>query len=62
MTALALGLLVAGVAMLVAFATVYARWSWRTARRKRERRLEVERQRDELERAERRLRLRVGPA
>jgi Flp pilus assembly protein TadB len=55
-----LGLLVAGVACLLAFGTVYARWTWRDRRRRRERRLEVERARDELERVERRLRLRVS--
>ena len=56
-----LGLFVAGVALVLAFVTVYARWAWRTARRRRARRLEVERQHDALERVERRLRLRVQP-
>lgn len=59
MSAVLLGLLVAGAALALTFGVVYTRWAWRDRRRRRERRLELDRARDELDRVVRRLRLRI---
>jgi uncharacterized protein (DUF2062 family) len=60
LTALVLGVLLAGAALVLTFGTVYARWTWRDRRRRRRRLDERRAQSDELERAMRRLRLNVG--
>lgn len=59
MSAVLLGLLVAGVALVIAFVTVYGRWAWRDRARRRRRLDERRKRNDELERAMRRLRLHV---
>jgi uncharacterized protein (DUF2062 family) len=59
MTAVILGLLVAGAATLTAFTVVWARWHVRDRRRRRRRLDERAERRDELDRAMRRLRMRI---
>lgn len=60
-TAVLLGLIVATCALAVCFAVVYASWAYRVRRRRLRRLIERAAQQDELERAERRLRLRIQP-
>jgi Flp pilus assembly protein TadB len=59
LSAVLAGLLVAVAASALAFVTVYARWAWRDRRRRRRRLDERSLWDDELERAKRRLRLKV---
>lgn len=59
MTAVALGLAVAGSALTVVLLVVYARWRVRDRRRRRARQADVQAWRTVLDKSERRLRLRI---
>lgn len=58
-TAVLLGLLIAGLAFCICLGTVWMRWQLRLRARRKRRLIERQAQRDELERALRRLRLRI---